>query len=150
MWRRDTDTLDPVIARELDELEAALAGDPSADPQLLALVEDVRAERLDMEAGFAARLDERVEAGFPRPDAGPAAWLRGLLEGHRARMLPALGVAATLLLGATATVLLVGGDDGSKPVAIKPPSAQPAVDNGSSGGAAASGDDEANLDAFRS
>ena len=102
----------PVIARELDELEAALAGDPSADPQLLALVEDVRAERLDMEAGFAARLDERVEAGFPRPDAGPAAWLRGLLEGHRARMLPALGVAATVLLGATATVLLVGGDDG--------------------------------------
>ena len=128
----------PLIARELDELEAALAGDPNADPQLLALIEDVRAERPGMDAGFATRLDERVEQGFPRPDGGPAAWLRGLVEGHRARMLPALGVAATLLLGATATVLLVGGDDSHKPVAIfKENSPQPIVDNDSGGGAGA-------------
>jgi Domain of unknown function (DUF4349) len=141
MWRRDTETFDPAIARELEALEAALAGDPSADLALVALVEDVRATRPAMDAGFAEQLDDQVAAGFPRAGGGPAAWFRGALEAHRARILPALGVAATVLVGITSAVVLTGGgDDGGPMSAVSAPSAKPAVGSGrDSAGAGAGG-----------
>ena len=59
--RRHEPTLDPAVAAELEALEAALAGDPAAEPELAALVRDVRAEAPTMAPDFRARLDGRVE-----------------------------------------------------------------------------------------
>ena len=64
--RRREPTLDPAVAAELEALEAALAGDPAAEPELVALVRDVRAEAPAMAPTFRARLDRRVERGFER------------------------------------------------------------------------------------
>ena len=60
--RRHEPTLDPAVAAELEALEAALAGDPAAEPELAALVRDVRAEAPAMAPDFRARLDGRVAA----------------------------------------------------------------------------------------
>jgi hypothetical protein len=85
-------TLDPQIAAELDALEAALNGEPTADPALVALVEDVRATAAPMPLGLKTRLEERVEAGFPRERKQ-----RG--ERHLPRWaLPAMGAAASVLI----------------------------------------------------
>jgi hypothetical protein len=85
------DTLDPAAAAELAALETALAGD-AADPEWAALVAAVRDEAPAPRPRFTAELDDRVAAGFPR--ARPS-WLR--LPARR--MLPALAVASTLLVG---------------------------------------------------
>jgi uncharacterized protein DUF4349 len=131
MRRRET-TLDPAVAAELEALEAALADDPAAEPALVALVQDVRADAPAMTPAFRARLDERVESGFARgasgarrrflprasaPEGGsglaePSGARRGLLP--RARfprraLLPALGVAGCLLAALVAVVLIGGG-----------------------------------------
>ncbi len=86
-----TDTLDPAAAAELAALETALAGE-AADPEWATLVAAVRDEAPAPRPRFMAELDDRVAAGFPRarPD-----WLR--LPARR--MLPALAVASTLLVG---------------------------------------------------
>src|SRR5512132_4496910 len=67
VMRRREPTLDPAVAAELEALEAALAGDRAAEPELAALVRDVRAQAPTMEPAFRARLDNRVERGFERP-----------------------------------------------------------------------------------
>jgi hypothetical protein len=101
MRHRET-TLDPAVAAELEALEAALAGDPAAEPELTALVRDVRAQAPTMEPGFRARLDDRVVRGFakaPRP-----------ARRRRPRsLLPALGVAGCVLAALVAVVLTSGG-----------------------------------------
>jgi hypothetical protein len=56
----------------LERLDLALADDPGADADLLALVADVRAQAPAMSDEFAAALDERVAAGL----APRRAWLR--------------------------------------------------------------------------
>lgn len=102
----DTDTLDPVAAAELDALDVALAGDAPADPDWAALVAAVREEAPVPRPGFRRALDDRVAAGFPR--ARPA-WLR--LPARR--VLPALAVASTLLVGGVvvgAGMDVFGGD----------------------------------------
>ncbi|WCB96819.1 hypothetical protein DSM104299_05587 [Baekduia alba] len=71
MRRRDA-LPDPEVERGLRELEAALAGEPTADPDLVALVADVDAARPEPSAAFLASLDARVHAGFPREDETPA------------------------------------------------------------------------------
>src|SRR4051794_9299154 len=65
MRRRDA-LPDPEVDRGLRELEAALAGEPTADPDLVLLVADVEAARPEPDAAFLASLDARVHAGFPR------------------------------------------------------------------------------------
>ncbi len=70
MRRRDA-LPDPETLRGLRELDAALAGEPTADPDLSQLVADVEAARPEPSAAFLAALDARVHAGFPR--AAPAA-----------------------------------------------------------------------------
>ena len=65
MRRRDA-LPDPEVLRGLRELDAALAGEPTADPDLAQLVADVEAARPEPSAAFLASLDARVHAGFPR------------------------------------------------------------------------------------
>jgi hypothetical protein len=98
MSRRNT--LTPEMERELEALDAALAGD-DADAELTEIVALVREERPSVDPGFARELDEWAAEGFPRRDAPAARRLRLRLPAFfRARpLLPALGVAATVLVG---------------------------------------------------
>jgi hypothetical protein len=85
---------DPTVLTDLDELDRALAGEPSPWSDL---VTDVRAERPRMDPAFAARLDAMVDEARVAP--------------HRPRWLvwsPAAGVAAALIV---AVVLVTGGKD---------------------------------------
>jgi hypothetical protein len=100
--RRHEPTLDPAVAAELDALEAALAGDPGAEPELAALVRDVRAETPAMAPDFRARLDRRVERGFER--ALPRRRFASLRP-----VIPALAVAGCVLAALVAVVLSAGG-----------------------------------------
>jgi hypothetical protein len=68
MRRRDA-LPDAEVLRGLRELDAALAAEPTADPDLSELVADVEAARPEPSAAFLASLDARVHAGFPRDDA---------------------------------------------------------------------------------
>jgi hypothetical protein len=99
--RRREPTLDPAVAAELEALEAALAGDPAAEPQLAALVRDVRADAPAMAPAFRARLDQRVERGFVTPRARRRFALRPLV--------PALGIAGCVLAAIVAIALTSGG-----------------------------------------
>ena len=101
--RRRESTLDPAVAAELEALEAALAGDPTAEPELAALVRDVRAEAPTMDLDFRARLDERVEHEFAKAPRRRRFALRPLI--------PALGVAGCVLAAIVAVALTAGGGD---------------------------------------
>jgi hypothetical protein len=107
MRRREV-TLDPAVAAELEALEAALAGDLAAEPELTALVGDVRAQAPTMAPEFRARLDRRVERGFER--ALPQRRFQRLRP-----LVPALGVGGCVLAGIVAIVLVGSGssDDSS-------------------------------------
>ena len=100
--RRREPTLDPAVAAELEALEAALAGDPAAEPELAALVRDVRADAPAMAPDFRARLDERVERGFER--VLPRRRFASLRP-----MVPALGAAGCVLAAVVAVVVLSAG-----------------------------------------
>ena len=99
--RRREPTLDPAVAAELEALEAALAGDPAAEPQLAALVRDVRAETPVMQQSFRVRLDQRVERGFERTVPRRRFAMRPLI--------PALGVAGCVVAAIVAIALSSGG-----------------------------------------
>jgi Domain of unknown function (DUF4349) len=111
MRRRET-PLDPAVAAELEALESALGGEPAAEPELLALVRDVRLEAPAMSPAFRADLDARVASGFGRRAAPRAAARRGRGLLHNRPLLPALGVAGCLLAGLVA-VLVAGGGNGN-------------------------------------
>ena len=100
------DTLDPVVAAELAELERALAGAPNADPVLSALVRDVRGEAPDFDGQGRAALDAKVADGFGRR-TGPRRLLQ-LLPGRP--LLPVLGVVATVALGLIVATTALNGD----------------------------------------
>jgi hypothetical protein len=138
--RRHEPTLDPAVAAELEALEAALAGHPAAEPELAALVRDVRAEAPAMAPDFRARLDRRVERGFER--ALPRRRLQSLRP-----MIPALAVAGCVLAALVAVVLSAGGgSDGAssssggggavvdQSARVKPESSDAAKSSGGSGG----------------
>ncbi len=64
--------LDPEVERELEAIDRALGGEP-VDPDLEVLAELARAlreERVGIEPGFAADLDQRVAEGYRA--AGPS------------------------------------------------------------------------------
>ena len=143
--RRHEPTLDPAAAAELEALEAALAGDPAAEPELATLVRDVRADAPAMAPDFRARLDRRVERGFERA-------LPRRRFASRRPMIPALGAAGCVLAAVVAVVVLSagGGSDGSAgssggggaaaPLATQEQSADAAKSSGSTGsGSAGSG-----------
>jgi hypothetical protein len=136
MRRRETTPLDPAVAAELEALEAALGGDPAAEPELAALVRDVRADAPAMAPGFRARLDERVERGFER---APRRRLQSLRP-----MIPALSVAGCVLAALVAVVLSAGGgssDDAGSAGAGRAaaPAQTESADSAKSGGGSASG-----------
>jgi hypothetical protein len=88
----------------LERLDLALADDPSADAEMLALVHDVRDEAPQMTAEFSAKLDDRVRAGFA---AAP-----GTARRRRLRMpnLFVMGpIAAVAAAGVVAVVIGTGG-----------------------------------------
>jgi hypothetical protein len=98
---RRPEPLDPAVERDLAALDAAVAEAPDADPELLALIRDVRALAPRPAASARAALDARVAAGFPRaprPDRRPR-WL------PRPALMPALGAAAAAFV---ALVVVVG------------------------------------------
>lgn len=103
--RRREPTLDPAVAAELEALEAALAGDPAADPELAALVRDVRADATAMAPDFRARLDDRVADGFAKAPRRARTRRRALV--------PAFGVAGCILAALVAVVLSGGGGGSS-------------------------------------
>ena len=137
--RRREATLDPAVAAELEALEAALAGDPAAEPALAALVRDVRAEAPTMQPAARARLDQRVEQGFVRARSRRRFALRP--------MIPALGVAGCVVAAIVAIALTTsnGSSEDSRSgggaiVSQSRPSAPDASDSAkSSGGSASAG-----------
>jgi hypothetical protein len=138
--RRHEPTLDPAVTAELEALEAALAGDPAAEPELAALVRDVRADAPAMAPAFRARLDDRVADGFAKAP-------RKATPSRRRALMPAFGVAGCVLAALVAVVLGAGGGshDGASSSggsgAAAPPAAQEQSSDSakSSGGSASSG-----------
>ena len=122
MRRRSSTTLPADVARELDALDAALAGDPVAADlgDLGALALTLRDDRPAPGAAFAARLDERAAAGFPAPAGERRTPNRSRRTWAGAGIL-ASGVAAAVL----AVSLAGGGTEG--PTADRPVVAQAPV-----------------------
>jgi hypothetical protein len=145
MRRRDA-LPDPEVLRGLRELDAALAGEPTADPDLSQLVADVEAARPEPSAAFLASLDARVHAGFPRetPAAEASrtpwhAWLR------RPQIL-APGFAVVLLAGIVAVTLQSSRDsivNDSASFTSSPPAVQPLPERQSAAGESTSSADSA-------
>lgn len=120
---RRIDMPDPEVTRGLAELEAALDGEPGADEALALLASDLRADTPRMSAAFAAGLDERVAAGFPRERTDT---LLGRARAGWMRPLPLATAAAGLLIGLVAVGLATrdGGGGGGDTVATGPPAAR--------------------------
>jgi hypothetical protein len=87
--------LDPLVQADLEELERALAGEPSRFTELVA---DVRAERPQMRPEFAAQLDARVDAARKAPKR--RSWLAWS---------PAVGALAAVVIA----LIVVGGGGSS-------------------------------------
>jgi hypothetical protein len=109
MRRRDA-LPDPEVLRGLHELDAALANEPTADPDLSQLVADVEAARPEPSAAFLASLDARVHTGFPRDDA-PSPRTSSWLARLRAPQIlaPGFGLAAVAAL----VILVASSGNGS-------------------------------------
>jgi hypothetical protein len=86
---------DPTILADLEELERALAGEPSRFTELVA---DVRSQRPQMDPAFAARLDARVDEARKAPPR--RSWLAWS---------PVAGFAAAVVVALI--VVSSGGDD---------------------------------------
>ncbi|UGS39178.1 DUF4349 domain-containing protein [Capillimicrobium parvum] len=118
MSRRDP-TLDPVAARELEALEAALRGD-AVEPDLsdlAVLAEDLQAVTPRPSEDFTARLDERAAAGFPQAGSAAGAQPRRLRRWPAVRVrlftpLAARSLAAAVVVVVVAAALLSGGGSG--------------------------------------
>lgn len=106
MRRRDR-PMDPEVAHGLRELDAALAAEPAADPELTLLVADVRAAKPEPDPAFLASLDARVHAGFPRAQQpARAPW-------HERLRRPPVLVGGALAAGLVALVIAAGSSDRS-------------------------------------
>src|SRR5688572_4407885 len=96
--------LDPDIRRELDALDAALAGrgvDPR-DDELAELAVALRSERREPRPEFALDLDLRARDGFPVPGPAQPAPRRQVAGAFRRRWTLVLGTAASLFIVVTA------------------------------------------------
>jgi hypothetical protein len=90
---------DPTVLAELEELELALAGEPS---QFTELVADVRSQRPAMTTAFEARLDARIDAARKAPPR--RSWLAWS---------PLAGLATAVVVGA----VVLGSGGGSEKTA---------------------------------
>lgn len=114
--------LDPSIVAELDQLDAALRGEPITDETLATLVRDVQAQAPVFDATRRAELTDRVDHGFSRrrrPTATPARpTRRGRVLGAGAAAL-VVGAFAFVILG-TSAVLKSGDDQVETSAAVAP------------------------------
>ena len=126
--------LDPDMRRELDVLDAALAGravDPS-DQDLAELALALRSERPAPRPEFALDLDLRARDGFPAPEPVRPAPAPRRAAAFRRRWALALGTAASLFIVVTAVLVsgLPGGggrdDSTSLPTELEDQFAAPA------------------------
>ncbi len=110
--RRDAAALDPEIERELEALEAALAGKP-VDPDLSDLAElasDLRGIRPSPRPQFAAELDSAAAAGFGGRRSGRLSGFAGRLGAiPPRRALLGAGAAAFAAIVIATTVVSIGG-----------------------------------------
>ncbi|WP_445148260.1 DUF4349 domain-containing protein [Baekduia sp. Peel2402] len=105
MRRRDAKP-DPEVDHSLRELEAALAGEPTADPDTALLVADVRAARPEPDPQFLASLDARVHAGFPKQRTTPE---REKRASWHARLRQPLVVAPAVIAACAAVAVIAIG-----------------------------------------
>src|SRR3954463_1224840 len=89
---------DPTVLADLEELERALAGEPSRFTELVA---DVRSQRPQMDPAFAARLDARVDEARKAPPR--RSWLAWS---------PVAGFAAAVVV---ALIVVSSGGDSANP-----------------------------------
>ena len=122
MFRREDERLEAEVERDLQAIDAALAGldlHPDFD-ELARLAVAIRDERPSIDDEFAALLDQQAAAGFPREartSAAPAIarrageWLGSM---RMRRLLPVAGAAASLLVvaGVAISVLRSNGGEG--------------------------------------
>ena len=98
-------SIDPAIRAELEELDAALAGE-RPDPEIALIAAEVRADAPRMTPAFEARRERAVSDGFARPGASQSS--RGGGWWRRPWLVPALsGVAAA----AVALAVVLPGDE---------------------------------------
>jgi len=109
--------MDPSTRRELEALDAALAGRPvdPRDEELASLAVALRDDRPLPRPEFALDLDLRARDGFPAAEtASPAPRPKRALA-FRRRWALALGTAASLFIVATAVLTSGGGDQTRRP-----------------------------------
>jgi hypothetical protein len=109
--------MDPETRRELDALDAALAGmrvDPR-DEELASLAVALREERPVPRPEFALDLDLRARDGFPAAEGATPALRSKRVPAFRRRWTLALGTAASLFIVATAVLTSGGGEDQGRP-----------------------------------
>jgi Domain of unknown function (DUF4349) len=142
--RRGAERLDPRIERELAAVDAGLAGLEVADD--LAGIAEMSAlateERPSIDAEFAALLDERATAGFPRTDRA-ASGAAGLLDRLRAipprRLIAPAAAVATLLVVVGVAITAIGGFSGGGGSSSSGVSSAPSAGPASRGPAGAGG-----------
>jgi hypothetical protein len=145
--RRRNALPDPEVLRGLRELDAALANEPTADPDLSQLVADVEAARPEPSAAFLASLDARVHAGFPRATQTPKAVRTPWHARIRRPQILAPGFAVLLIALLVGGIALRGGGDGivndsgsfSKPIDASSSTEKSAGRELSAGGSAGTG-----------
>src|SRR4051794_34304752 len=125
--RGNAERLDPRVVRELAAVDAGLAGleVPDEHSDLAELAALAHEERSAIDAEFAALLDERAAAGFPR-DGRAASRGASLLDRLRAtpprRLIAPAGAVATLLVVAGVAITAVGGFGGGSGSSSSAPS----------------------------
>jgi len=129
MRARSDKPLDPRVEHELATIDRALGGretDPG-DAALAELALLLRDERPDPEPGWAARLDERAAAGFPRGGGGGRGGKRPSRRGGG--WLAPAGALATLLLVVVVVAVVNegGGTSGENAATSSPASAEKAT-----------------------
>jgi Domain of unknown function (DUF4349) len=109
--RRPEEPLDPRIAADLETVDRALGGMPvdQDDADLAGLALLLRAERSAAEPCWAATLDERAAAGFPRKGGRGPKGRRSSRLGSGGWLLPAGAVATLAVVVVVASSTLGGG-----------------------------------------
>src|SRR4051812_27416691 len=129
---RRRDPLPPDVARALEDLDAAVAGAPGADPELATLVADVREMRPEPDPAFLATLDARVLEGFGgAPPRTP--WHTRLRRPQV--LLPGLGIAVAAVL----VVVIASSPNGTDDASVSAGSGGGATSSQSAGAASSSG-----------
>jgi uncharacterized protein DUF4349 len=129
--RSNDDPLDSRVEHDLAAVDRVLAGDPAdpGDADLAELALLLRDERPAPERGWAARLDERAAAGFPRGGGGRGGRRPARRSGGW--MVPAGSLAALLLVVVVVAVNQGGGGTdgtgGDTAVTSSPGSAEKAI-----------------------